>query len=289
MTTLELDFTDFAAAASSIEAASPLTKQLDTLALETKEAVAQANHFSSEIEKALPYPGDILSAIDAWQNQRVKTLLDQTIKLLKEGRDLNLDEDLILQALYGSDYLQDRHGTERLRNAVLGVWDSSKIIAARDNEFGNLEEAEKRKLFRGLAHFIRHPKRQSPHNNETEKDALRQIVLSLHLFSDTYDKGNYRPSYQDRGAQAFLHFQRLIENIASKRPLPQCTPIIPLLLQSREPYRSADLFRWHLFEAPGITRIRVYKEGNVACEVETEEIKQQFLAALDIYTADLQA
>jgi hypothetical protein len=75
--------------------------------------------------------------------------------------------------------------------------------------------------------------------------------------------------------------------IASKRPLAECTPFIPEILSNRGPFSSTDLFRWHPLEANGISRFRLYKEGQVAFELETDTLKQELLLAINIYTADL--
>ena len=170
MTTLDL-FTDFAAAGTFDNLACPLTQKLDTLAAETKRRLAEASRCSEEVQRSLPACGDIISAFDRWSDADVNRFLREVVLELKQGRALDFNEQLVQEALYGPHYFDRHEHKNRPVEDILKVWDSRKVISARDNRFGNLEEAEKRQLFCTVADRLRRAR-----NNE--KDNPRQIVLS---------------------------------------------------------------------------------------------------------------
>lgn len=277
----DLDFSDFASAAVSDELACPLTQELDALLTQTKASFRQAARCAADIETSLPHSSDILQAIDKWRSGAIESLLRTVVKQLKEGHTLELDEHFVLEVLHGPNYFDTLSRGYIEPESVLEVWDSRKLVAARNQKFGNLEEAEKRQLCRKIAARLQ---RRPP-----TKDVEKQIVFYLYLFRDErYEKGVYQPSWNSDRLETFLDFQRLTGTIASKRPLADCTPFIPEILSNRGPFSSADLFRWHPLEANGISRFRLYKEGQVAFELETDTLKQELLHAINIYTADLQ-
>ena len=76
--------------------------------------------------------------------------------------------------------------------------------------------------------------------------------------------------------------------MVSKIPLQRCTSTVPSVLNDRGPFTSSDLFRWHTFEVTGIRRFRIYKEGGLTFELDSEDIKQQFLREVDVYTAKIE-
>lgn len=280
--TLNLGFDDFAKASADPTIACALTKALNHLAEQTKQKVDKAAAIIDQVETELEHSSDVQNKLEEWQLHEIEGLLQGAIKVLKEDRTLTIDKEFILKALYGSKYPNhywDRSNSD-FRHKIFSVWDPAKLIHARNQQFGNLAEAEKRELFKQISRFI--------HYSGNDNTTAKQINFHFHFFrEESYEKGEIRHNYNRYDYDAALRNSlRLLAHYYTHKPLEQCLAIIPVIFNSPGPFSSSDIYRWHPSDSPGTTRFRFYKGGRFLLELETSELKDRFLHALATYTAE---
>jgi hypothetical protein len=279
------NFDDFAAAAADQTIVCPLTQTLNQLAEQTQQKLAKATDVIMQVEINLAHPSEILRALENWKLTELEDFVNSVVKTLQEGRHISIDSEFVFQALYGPKYPEhywQRSSTE-FRLEIFGVWDPGKLIDARNRKFGNLEEAEKGELFKKVARYL--ARAQARDNEELSP---KQLAFHFHFFrEESYEKGVIRHYYNAGDYhKAFNEFQRLLGHLTTGRLLSQCSHTVPEVFNHTGPFIGSELYRWHEFSVPGISRFRFYKSGKFVVELVNAELRDRFLKALAAYTAE---